>query len=157
MRPLWDDIWLDVATVVAKRSLCSRAQVGAVLVNAHQRIVSTGYNGPPRSFNHRDLPCTEWCVRAMDDDHGPSYGNCPSLHAEANAIMAADRSMWQNGALYVTGAICADCAKLVGNSGIARVIIGAEDVDRSYRHSEGSYEFLRSLGITVEVLQRSTQ
>lgn len=152
MRPYWDDIWLEVAQVIAKRSLCSRAQVGAVIVNDQFRIVATGYNGPPRNFDHRGETCDHWCPRVQDDDHSPSYSNCPSLHAEANALMAADRSMWQGGVIYITGAVCGDCVKLIANSGLARVVVQAEDVDRSYRNADAQYHFLRGLGIGVEVL-----
>ena len=49
---------------MAQRSLCVRAQVGAVIVDARNRIVETGYNGPPRGFQHDDQPCTQWCPRA---------------------------------------------------------------------------------------------
>jgi deoxycytidylate deaminase len=86
-----------------------------------------------------------------------SYANCPSLHAEANALMAADRSTWEGGVIYVTGHICADCAKLVGNSGLARVVIQPDAVDREYRAPEDSYMFIRSLGIGVEVLSPTDQ
>lgn len=152
MRPHWDDVWLGVAQVIARRSLCSRAQVGAVIVDDRYRVVSSGYNGPPRGFDHRDEPCMSWCTREITGDHGPSYANCPSLHAEANALMAADRSSWQGGVLYVTGHVCADCAKLIGNSGLSRIVIQADATDRSYRGPDDSYAFIRSLGIGVEVL-----
>lgn len=143
---------MEVAHVIARRSLCVRAQVGAVIVDADNRVVASGYNGPPKNFDHRREPCSRWCERERSDDHGLSYSNCPSLHAEANALMAADRSMWQGGVIYVTGDICGDCAKLIGNSGLSRVVVQEELVDREYRYSGQHYNFIRALGIGVEVL-----
>lgn len=167
MRPSWDDVWLDVAAVIARRSLCSRAQVGAVIVDSRCRVVSSGYNGPPSGFDHRDLPCTEWCDRAtrwaiaVETNSGifemsGDYVDCPALHAEANALMAADRSVWAGGTIYVTGHVCYGCAKLIGNSGLSRVVIQLEDVDRSYRGPDDSYRFLRSLGVGVELVPVET-
>jgi dCMP deaminase len=150
MRRHWDDVWLDVAAVVATRSLCTRAHVGAVIVDDRYRVVATGYNGPPRWFDHRDEPCTAWCERAQGNVIEQSYANCPSLHAEANALMAADRSAWQGGVLYVTGHVCADCAKLIGNSGLSRVVV-LTDGSGDYRNPDQSYRFLRMLGIGVEI------
>jgi dCMP deaminase len=151
-RPHWDDVWLEVAGVIAKRSLCTRAQVGAVIVDQRSRVVATAYNGPPHGFDHRSAPCTEWCPRAQGNVIEQSYANCPALHAEANALLAADRSTWAGGTIYVTGHVCADCTKLIGNSGLSRVVVGDDGVDRGYRNSDESYRFLRSLGIGVEIL-----
>lgn len=67
-RPDWEDTWLEVARVIAKRSLCSRDQVGAVIVSKTERIVSSGYNGPPAGFQHNYLPCTNWCPRSRGDN-----------------------------------------------------------------------------------------
>ena len=157
MRPHWDDVWLDVARVLATRSLCSRAQVGAVIVDAENRIVSTGYNNPARNFDHRDESCTAWCARAQGDVVEGSYSNCPSLHAEANALMAGNRMLWQGGTVYVTGHVCADCAKLIGNSGLARVVVQDDGVDREYRNYDDTYRSLRALGIGVEVFPPQDQ
>lgn len=63
-RPTWDEVWLRVAAEVATRSLCVRDQVGAVIVDPGNRIVATGYNGPPAGFPHMDLTCDRWCSRA---------------------------------------------------------------------------------------------
>lgn len=63
-RPTWDATWLAVATTMATRSLCVRDQVGAVIVDARNRVVATGYNGPPTGFPHEDRSCRAWCPRA---------------------------------------------------------------------------------------------
>lgn len=150
-RPHWDDVWLEAGGVLARRSLCSRAQVGAVITDANHRVVSTGYNNPPANFDHRDQSCEHWCPRAQAETLHREYDDCYALHAEANALMAADRSTWQGGTIYVLGDICFNCAKLIANSGLAMVIVKS-DPGREYRKADESYRFLRSLGIGVEVL-----
>ena len=65
-RPTWDDTWIEVARTVAKRSTCARDQVGAVVVSRTNRILETGYNGPPAGWDiiHSDK-CDVWCPRAV--------------------------------------------------------------------------------------------
>ena len=170
VRASWDDTWVDVARVVAKRSRCIRDQVGAVIVDHRNRIVSTGYNGPPSNFpamptlarndqgtfTNPVRDCDMFCPRAM---HGPSeetifsYIDCPSLHAEANAIAVADRSTFEGGTLYVSSGICQPCAKQISNSGIARVVI-ARSGTNDYRDVDRSYAFLRLCEIRVDIYAR---
>lgn len=153
----WDETWMEVAHVMALRSLCSRAQVGCVIVDSNYRIVASGYNGPPRGFDHMNKPCTEWCDRSNHSARGltvrADYGDCPSSHAESNAFMAADRSAWQGGVLYVTGHVCAGCTKLIANSGLSRIVVQPDEQPRVYRDSENSYRFIRQMGIGVEIIE----
>jgi dCMP deaminase len=152
----WDDTWMEVAHVVALRSLCTRAQVGCVITDATNRIVATGYNGPPTGFDHKGKQCTAWCTRALNDvSPKADYSDCPSSHAESNAFMAADRSAWQGGVLYVTGHVCAGCTKLIANSGLSRIVVQPDERPRVYRDSENSYRFIRQMGIGVEILEQS--
>src|SRR5262245_13898137 len=79
-RPTWDETWLVVADAIALRSVCSRSQVGAVIVSPTNRIVATGYNGPPSGWipdtagKLAEMPpdfytnCAHWCPRSV---HGP--------------------------------------------------------------------------------------
>jgi dCMP deaminase len=121
-----------------------------VIVDANNRIVATGYNGPPAGFEHGNQPCTRWCARGHD---GPtvatarSYVDCPNLHAEANVLMVCDREARLGGTMYVTSGLCFTCAKLVANSGLRVVVIVAEH--REYRREGESVEFLRHCGIDV--------
>src|SRR4030042_4507965 len=70
-RQTWHQTWMSVAQIMAKRSLCERDQVGAVVVSDTKRGVATGYNGPPRGFNAephvnmRQTSCSSWCSRAQ--------------------------------------------------------------------------------------------
>jgi len=156
MRPTWDETWIEVARVIGRRSRCVRAQIGAVIVDRSNRVVATGYNGPPRHFSYTsgvDQLCDTFCPRAMNGprpDTLKSYEDCPSIHAEMNALMHADRRYMESGWLYVTGDICFTCAKAVANSGIAFVMIAC-DVPASHREGHKSIEFLEASGLYVAV------
>lgn len=167
-RPSWDDTWLDVAADVARRSLCVRDQVGAVIVDYQNRIVSTGYNGPPQGFSHDGRQCRDWCARAqlrksseyeivradgviVSGERAPDYSDCPALHAEANALMVCDRSVREGGTIYVTSHVCFTCAKLIANSGLERVVVRPRHA-ATHRDSPTGYVFLERCGIVVEVL-----
>lgn len=163
-RPNWDQTRMSMAQVIAKRSLCSRDQVGAVIVDATGKIIGEGYNGPPQGYPHNDEPCVKWCVRAATADwetnsNAPAdlpefcrasykkgtpsedYSDCPSLHAESNALMMSDRSLRQGGIIYVTSTICWGCAKLIANSGLTEVVVDAS-VQRQHRQWDEVREYL---------------
>jgi dCMP deaminase len=163
----WDETWLEVARTVAKRSRCERDQVGAVIVDPRNRIVATGYNGPPagfpagvgtfvrgqrNEFAKQVRDCSFFCKRAM---HGPSsetlhsYVDCCANRAEVNALSVCDRSVREGGTLYVSSDVCMTCAKIIANSGLVRVVVGAR-TDREYRRASEGYAFMRMCGITVE-------
>lgn len=158
----WDETWIAVAFTVAKRSRCVRDQVGAVIVDSRNRIVSTGYNGPAANYpmvtnwgedlSSVNRDCNWFCPRAKNgpsDETVFSYTDCPSLHAEANAIAVADRSTFEGGTLYVSSDVCQLCAKQISNSGLARVVV-ASARDRDYRDSDSGYELLRLCDIRVD-------
>ena len=165
---------MDTARAVGRRSLCSRDQVGAVIVNSSNRIVDTGYNGPPAGWQpiHTDS-CTVWCPRSamahwttelgapdcpsiVDDNafHGPQrdYSDCPSLHAEANALMFGDRDSRVGGAIYVSSTVCMGCAKLIANSGLLKVFYAKPAIDDSHRSPQRSVDFMRECGLEVTEL-----
>lgn len=173
-RPSWDKTWLEVAATVAKRSLCDRDKVGAVIVNSSNRIVATGYNGPPEGFNHANARCTTWCDRAKKGKNNatfisneletfghkgpldPGYSDCPSLHAEQNALSVCDRSIREGGTIYVTSDICSQCAKLIANSGLKQVVVKVTRIAK-HRNSEEWYYFLESCGLTVMIIEPVTR
>ena len=151
-RPSWDQVWMDVADTIAKRSRCSRAQIGAVLVSANQRIASTGYNGPAATLEVEG-DCIDWCPRAqgivpLDN----LYDTCPSIHAEANALLYVDRSRIEGGTIYITDVACLQCAKLVSNSGVAKVVmrVGSK---AAHRKPEATIEYLKNCNINVTILE----
>lgn len=150
-RPPWDLVWMTVAQVMAERSLCDRDQVGAVIASETNRVVATAYNNPPAGFDHQGKNCTAWCSRSRHGAGDNSYFDCPSLHAEANALSVCDRSQREGGTMYVTTLPCMDCAKLIANSGLKRVVY--EDTptgrDREQRTDQSPIGFLRDCGITA--------
>ncbi len=147
MMTAWDDVWMQVAAAIAHRSLCSRAEVGAVIVTMSNRIVATGYNGPPAGFDHT-AACTLWCPRAIRPERDPGYLDCPSIHAETNAIAFCDRRDREGGTLYVTTTICYTCAKLVANSGLHRIVYPD---DAPHRNGDRSLRLMQQAGLQVDL------
>lgn len=152
-RPSWHETRIEMARALAKRSLCTRDQVGAIIVDKGFKVIGEGYNGPAQYTSHEDKPCTEWCPRAQAAARTEAdYSDCPSLHAEANALMTSDRSLRKQGTIYVTSHPCMGCAKLIANSGLAGVFVG-HDGQHEYRRDQAVYGYLRGLGLRVwEVL-----
>lgn len=148
----WDGVWEVVASSIALRSSCERARVGAVLVK-DKRVVSTGYNGPASGHPaDTSVGCSNWCDRAAGTapTRDTGYGfTCPSIHAEANALLYASRTDAEGATMYVTHAPCAECAKLISNSGVVRVVISQEPED----HRPNPIPYLESCGIRVSVLR----
>ena len=125
--------YLDIAQTVGERSTCLRKRFGAIIVK-NDVIVSTGYNGAPRGRTN----CTDMgtCIRdQLGIPRGERYELCRSVHAEANAIIAASFEQTQGATLYMTctdpktGEIvpnvcsCAMCKRLIINAGIATVVV----------------------------------
>ncbi|MDD6266182.1 MAG: dCMP deaminase family protein [Clostridia bacterium] len=125
--------YLDIAQTVAERSTCLRRHFGAIIVK-DDSIVSTGYNGAPRGREN----CSDigHCYReALGIPRGERYELCRSVHAEANAIIAASYQQTQGATLYLactdpkTGKIqpstnsCSMCKRFIINSGIKKVIV----------------------------------
>ncbi len=127
-RPDWDDYFMEIAHLVAKRSSCLRRKVGALLV-LDKRILSTGYNGAPAGLAH----CNEvGCIREqLKIPSGERHELCRGLHAEQNAIIqAAVHGVAIKGAeLYCTHYPCAVCAKMLVNAGIKSLKLAANYPD----------------------------
>ncbi|NLN59150.1 MAG: cytidine deaminase [Deltaproteobacteria bacterium] len=121
-RPGWDEYFMDIVGLVAKRSTCLRRTVGAVLVR-DKRILATGYNGAPSGLRH----CLEMgCLRdKLQIPSGERHELCRGLHAEQNAIIqAALHGVSVKGAtLYCTNQPCIICAKMAINAGIAMIVV----------------------------------
>lgn len=149
-RTSWDATWLNVAGAVAARSACSRSQVGAVLVRGN-RVVATGYNGPAKGYPaDTEKGCRDWCERAAGTTPtaGAGYGySCPAIHAEANALLHASRSDTEGATMYVTHSPCAECAKLISNSGVVCVVMAESPPS----HRPDPIPYLKMCGIEVEI------
>ena len=151
LRPSIIDTRMEMARTIARRSLCMRDKVGAIITDTTGRIVGEGYNGPPAGFQHGNQPCNIWCKRSSAAlSPSPDYSDCPSLHAEANALLMSDRSKRLGGTIYVTSHLCFGCAKLIANSGIQGVVIETDRTDM-HRNPHASYAFLLDCGLNVTV------
>lgn len=105
-----DKRYLRMASIWAENSYCQRRKVGAIIVK-DKMIISDGYNGTPAGFEN-----------VCEDDNGITKPYV--LHAEANAITKVARSnnSSDNATLYVTASPCLECAKLIIQAGIKRVV-----------------------------------
>lgn len=120
-RPSWEEYFMDIARLVARRSTCLRRQVGAVLVK-DKNILATGYNGTPSGLRH----CSEvGCLRQLQNvPSGERHELCRGLHAEQNAIIQAAKhgTNISSADLYCTNTPCVICSKMIINAGIRRVV-----------------------------------
>jgi dCMP deaminase len=120
-RPAWEEYFMEITRLVAKRSTCLRRQVGAVLV-MDKRILATGYNGAPSGLAH----CLEvGCLREQKQvPSGERHELCRGLHAEQNVIIQAafHGIRIQGSTLYCTNLPCAICTKMLINAGIKEII-----------------------------------
>lgn len=139
-RPSFDEVYMDVVDVIAKRSTCLRKHVGAVITYDH-RILSHGYNGVPSGNEH----CCDTGICLKTQVGSEEYKVC--VHAEQNAIcQCAKRGLAVEGAtLYVNADVCITCAKLIVSCGIKRVV-----VRRDHKGVTDGLDLLNKCGIEVE-------
>lgn len=132
-RPTKEKYYLDIALDVSRRGTCLRRNFGAVIVN-HDEIVSAGYSGAPRGAKNcidiGDCPREKAEIPA-----GERYELCRSVHAEANAIISAERQRMIGATMYLAGQNfkdikktlttvqpCKMCKRLIINAGIGKVV-----------------------------------
>jgi dCMP deaminase len=146
----WDEYFMQIAYLCAKRSTCLRRQVGAVIVLDNQ-IISTGYNGACSKLEE----CID--VGCLRDEQGIRSGErheiCRAVHAEQNAIIqAAVRGVsLKGGTVYCTHSPCILCAKMIVNAQIKRCVV-------SEAYSEKNYvELFEKAGVEVCVLKVETR
>lgn len=123
-----------MASIWAENSYCQRRQVGCLVVK-DKRIISDGYNGTPSGFEN-----------VCEDEAGVTKPYV--LHAEANAItkLARSHNNSEGATLYATDSPCIECAKLIIQSGIQRVVFS-----RQYRLTDG-VDLLRRAGLEIVYL-----
>lgn len=144
MRPSWDNYFMEIATVVARRATCLRRQIGAILVK-DKHILATGYNGAPAGLAHcLDMECARNQVPS-----GERQELCRGLHAEQNGLIQAARHGIQvaGATLYSTTEPCSLCTKMLINAGITRVVFRDEYPDQMAREmlSQARVERVRLL------------
>lgn len=156
-RPTWDETWLSLALIMAKRSRCPTG-AGCVIVDSQQRVVATGYAGPPADYLtvEEELAdtCLAYCQRSWTEGslRDPAYRDCPSSHAESNALAMANHDHVRGGTLYVSSSMCAICVKQVANCGVVRVV-WPRVPGLEYRDEEFSVNYLVRCGIQVHLIE----
>ena len=144
-RPPWDDYFLEVANIVAKRATCDRGRSGCVIVK-DKRILVTGYVGSPAGLPHCDDVGHQ--MKKMIHEDGTVTQHCMrTVHAEQNAItQAAKFGIAIDGAtLYCRMTPCRVCAMLIINCGIRRVFC-----ERKYHAGLESEKMFQEAGIHLE-------
>jgi len=137
-RPSWNTYFLRIADVVATRATCPRKAIGAVFVDAENRIISTGYNGAPSGAKQ----CDEVGCELVE-------GHCiRTLHAECNALLYADSQRLRGAKLYISGyEPCLPCAKLL-------VVLGIKAVFAHDQYEQSGRKFLEEAGVKVYLVSR---
>ncbi len=145
-RPAFDDIFMELAVNLAKRSHCIKRHVGAVLTK-DTRIISIGYNGPPAETHNCD---EEWPQTGCPRD---SKGGCSlAIHAEQNAILYAvkNKTSVEDSTLYITLSPCLACSRIIYSSGIKRVIYLKSYAEYKGIPNDEGVDFLVRFGVKVE-------
>lgn len=142
-KPSFDLIFMKLASDLAARSHCVKAQVGAVLTK-DTRIISIGYNGPPAGTHNCD---EEWPETGCPRD---SKNSCSlALHAEENAILYAVKNgaSLDGSTLYLTLSPCLACARIIYSSGIKKVWFKASYAEYKGLTSDEGVDFLNRFGV----------
>jgi len=152
MRPDWDEYFMGIVEQVSKRATCDRGMNAAIIVK-DRRVIATGYVGAPAGLPH----CDEegHLIKTVYDRDGNEKQHCVrTTHAEQNAIAQAARFgvSVEGGTVYTKMEPCLDCAKILINSGIKRIVAG-----KRYQDGELSREFLKQAGVVLEVLNEEVE
>ncbi len=147
----WDQLFMRIAETLGDRTSCIQHQVGCVFVDDLQRIVSVGYNGPPRG----DVNCLEVGCAKVESPKTGKPGRCRGAHSEINAIINCIQPERLRGStLYITTFPCHACMKALVQAGIKGIIYRDEylrvvDGERREREPE-ALELAQRMGIVVE-------
>ncbi len=130
IRPSWDEVWIETAMLISRRSYDPRHRVGAVVVSAdNTQVLAVGYNG-----NYSGGP---------NEIESSAPGESGLIHAEINALLKLDYNNPKRKKLYVTLSPCRMCAKAIVNAGIDEVIYA-----EAYRDTSG-LDILKDAGIEI--------
>lgn len=145
----WDEYFMGIAVLSAKRSKDPSTQVGACIVNRDKRIMSMGYNGMPRCCSDDEFP---WDKNENPLDSKYLY----VCHAELNAILNCDRGNVRDCICYTTLFPCNECAKAIIQSGISEVVY----MEDKYAESESviaSKKMFDTAGVTYRLYSKSNK
>lgn len=138
----WDEYFMGVALLAARRSKDPNTQVGACIVDEHNVILSTGYNGFPVGCSDDEFP---W--ERMGNDTKYAY----VVHAELNAILNAGGKSLRGSTLYVILFPCNECAKAIIQSGIKEIVYLTDKYSQE-KTTIASKRLLRSAGVKLRQL-----
>jgi len=142
----FDEIYMELAANLAKKSHCIKRHVGAVLTK-DTRIISIGYNGPPAGTHNCDEEFPETgCAR-------DSKGSCSlAIHAEQNAILYAvkNNATVSGSTLYVTLSPCLACSRIIYSMGVEKVIYLKSYAEYKGLPIDEGVEFLEKFGVATE-------
>lgn len=126
----WDETFMDIAKIAAKRSKDPTTQVGAIFVSADNRRTALGYNGAPRNFSDELFPWGKGNDNELDNKY-PFV-----IHAERNALdnVSGDGDWLKNSTLYVTHSPCHQCAQSIANKEVKRVVYNELRYDKFTEH-----------------------
>ena len=151
-RPSWDEYFMGIAQQVASRATCDRGKSGAVLTK-DKRVIATGYVGAPSGLPHCD-EVGHLMKTIIDEDEHRKQHCVRTTHAEQNAIVQAARHgvSIEGSTLYCKMEPCLDCAKMIINAGIKRVV-----AEKRYHAAKLTGEFFKQAGVELKVLTEEVE
>ena len=141
----WDEYFMGVAILASQRSKDPSTQVGACIIDADKRILSTGYNGFPQGCSDDEFPWNR------DESQGETKYQYV-VHAELNAILNASGRNLHGATVFVGLFPCNECAKAIIQSGIKEVVY-LSDKYHNTAAMTASRKMLESAGITVRQIK----
>ncbi|AKM82565.1 TPA: cell division protein DedD [Candidatus Berkelbacteria bacterium] len=152
IRPDWDEYFMEIAKTVAKRSTCDRGRGGCVIVRDKQ-ILTTGYVGSPKGLPHCDDVGHQ--LKQTVHENGEMTTHCVrTIHMEQNAICQAARLgvALEGATLYGKYEPCVNCAKMIINCGIKRVVC-----EKKYNAAKDTRAMFKKAKIKLEVLKNELE
>lgn len=151
-RPSWDEYFVQVSRIVATRATCDRGRSGCVIVRNRQ-ILTSGYVGSPKGLPHCD-EAGHLFKKTIHADASVTNHCVRTIHAEQNAIcQAAKLGISLDGAtIYVKMEPCAVCAKMIINSGIARVVC-----EKHYHCAQETADMFKKAKVKLDVLSKEVE
>lgn len=143
----WDEYFMGVALLSAKRSKDPHTKVGACIINSRKRIVGIGYNGFPLGCDDDEFPWNSESSSELDTKY-PYV-----VHAEANAILNSTVQSLDGATIYVSLFPCNDCAKLIIQSGIKKIIY-MDDKYKDMDNNVAARKMFDAAGVVYEKLEK---
>lgn len=152
----WDETFINLALLVAKRAACKYHETGVVFVDKNKRIISLGYNGPTEGDEH----CLEvGCAKVDGDPITKKPKRCRGAHAEINGIInAQDTRRLRGSTAYMVLFPCYDCMKALNNAGVKEIVYFQEYTriqtgGEKFEEEDEALELAQKRGMTVRQFQ----